>query len=82
MISSGSMYRWPISQPLALTLPFIVCQIWQFVGPALKEEGGLCQSLPTSQLALFALLLGLAFGYFFVSPAIFRVLMRLERRTV
>ena len=35
------------------------------------------QSLPTSQLALFALCWVLAFGYFFVSPAILEVLMRL-----
>ncbi len=40
------------------TLPFIVYQIWQFVRPALKEKRRV-QSLPTSQLALFALCWGL-----------------------
>ena len=42
----------------SLTLPFIVYQIWQFVRPALKEKEAR-QSLPTSQLALFALCWGL-----------------------
>lgn len=60
----------------SLTLPFIVYQIWQFVRPALreKEARAVFAYIPASFICF---VLGLAFGYFFVSPAILEVLMRL-----
>ncbi len=60
----------------SLTLPFTVYQIWQFVRPALREnEARAVFAYIPASFMLFCI--GLAFGYFFVSPAILEVLLRL-----
>ena len=55
-----------------VTLPFTTYQIWQFVKPGLRdnEARAIFADIP-------AIVLGLAFGYYFVSPAILEVLLKL-----
>ena len=59
-----------------ITLPFTLFQVWQFVKPALRkgEAGAILLYVPAS---LICFLLGLAFGYYLVSPAILEVLLTL-----
>lgn len=59
-----------------VTLPFTVYQVWQFVKPALRqgEAGAILLYIPASFICF---VLGLAFGFYFVSPAILQVLLQL-----
>ena len=58
----------------SLTLPMTVYQVWAYIRPALiKEEvGNLFYYIPATFLCFLA---GLAFGFYFVTPAILQVLM-------
>ncbi|MGT2846184.1 twin-arginine translocase subunit TatC [Streptococcus massiliensis] len=60
----------------SLTLPFTVYQIWAFIRPALKasEARAVSGYIPAT---FFCFVAGLAFGYYFVSPAILQVLLSL-----
>lgn len=60
----------------ALTLPFLVYQIWAFIKPALKkgEAAWILAYVPASFICF---VLGLLFGYFLVGPAILQVLLGL-----
>ncbi|MGI2297509.1 twin-arginine translocase subunit TatC [Paenibacillus sp. GXUN7292] len=55
---------------LIITLPFTVYQLWSFVKPALRENEQR-STLKYVPLALFMLLIGLAFSYFVVFPLAF-----------
>ncbi|MFA9492887.1 twin-arginine translocase subunit TatC [Streptococcus sp. E17BB] len=60
----------------SLILPFITYQIWAYVRPALKpsEARGVLTYIP----AVFACFItGLAFGFYLVTPSLFRVLLSL-----
>lgn len=59
-----------------VTLPFTVFQVWQFVKPALREgeAGAVLVYVPAS---FTCFVLGLIFGFYFVSPAILQVLLSL-----
>lgn len=59
-----------------VTLPFTVFQIWQFVKPALREgeAGSLLLYIPASFVCF---VLGLMFGFYYISPAILQVLLQL-----
>lgn len=59
-----------------VTLPFTVFQVWQFVKPALREgeAGAISAYIPAS---FFCFVLGLVFGFYFISPAILQVLLQL-----
>lgn len=59
-----------------LTLPFTVFQVWSFVRPALHdtEARAIFTYIPASFICF---VLGLAFGYYLVSPAILSVLLSL-----
>lgn len=59
-----------------ISLPFTVFQIWQFVKPALRE-GELGSVLLYVPASFICFVLGLAFGFYFVSPAILEVLLSL-----
>lgn len=61
---------------LAITLPYTVYQIWIFVRPALKQEeaGAVFVYIPAT---FFCFILGLAFGFYFVTPALLQVLLGL-----
>ena len=61
---------------LVVTLPFTVYQIWAFVRPALKdnEARAIFGYIPATFVCF---VLGLLFGYYFVSPAILSVLLSL-----
>ena len=58
----------------SLTLPMTVYQVWAYIRPALKKEevGHLFYYIPATFLCFLA---GLAFGFYFVTPAILQVLM-------
>ena len=60
----------------SLTLPFMVYQIWEFIRPALRnsEAKAIFAYIPAT---FFSFVLGLAFGFYFVSPAILQVLLSL-----
>ena len=60
----------------SLTLPFTVYQVWSFVRPALKTEeaGAIFAYIPATFLCF---VLGLSFGFYFVTPAILQVLLGL-----
>lgn len=60
----------------SLTLPFMVYQIWEFVRPALRdsEARAIFAYIPASFLCF---VLGLAFGFYLVTPAILQVLLSL-----
>ncbi|KXT74568.1 Twin-arginine translocation protein TatC [Streptococcus sp. DD10] len=59
-----------------LTLPITVFQIWQFVKPALREgEAGAVLFYVPASFSCFVI--GLLFGFYFVSPAILQVLLSL-----
>ena len=59
-----------------ITLPFTVYQIWSFVKPGLKieEARAIFAYIPASFICF---LLGLAFGFYFVTPALLQVLLGL-----
>lgn len=59
-----------------ITLPFTVYQIWSFIKPGLKieEARAIFAYIPAS---FFCFLLGLAFGFYFVTPALLQVLLGL-----
>lgn len=59
-----------------ITLPYTVYHIWSFVKPGLKKEEAraIFAYIPAS---LFCFLLGLAFGFYFVTPALLEVLLSL-----
>ena len=59
-----------------VTLPFTTYQIWQFVKPGLRdnEARAIFAYIPATFVCF---VLGLAFGYYFVSPAILEVLLKL-----
>lgn len=59
-----------------VTLPFTVFQVWQFVKPALREgeAGAILAYIPASFVCF---VLGLVFGFYFISPAILQVLLQL-----
>ena len=63
---------------LTLSLPFVLYQIWAFVRPALRAEEArwVLLYLPA---ALLCFLLGLAFGYWILSPALLEVLLGWSR---
>ena len=60
----------------SLTLPFLVYQVWEFVRPALRanEARAVFAYIPATILCF---VLGLAFGFYFVTPAILQVLLSL-----
>ena len=60
----------------SLTLPYTVYQVWCFVRPALKTEeaGVIFVYIPATFLCF---VLGLAFGFYFVTPALLQVLLGL-----
>ncbi|MBP2622350.1 twin-arginine translocase subunit TatC [Streptococcus oricebi] len=60
----------------SLTLPFLVYQVWEFVRPALKdsEAKAIFAYIPASFVSF---VLGLAFGFYLVSPAILNLLLSL-----
>ena len=60
----------------SLTLPFLVYQVWEFVRPALRanEARAVFAYIPATFLCF---VLGLAFGFYFVTPAILQVLLSL-----
>lgn len=60
----------------SLTLPFLVYQVWEFVRPALRanEARAVFTYIPATFLCF---VLGLAFGFYFVTPAILKVLLSL-----
>ncbi|WP_128837671.1 twin-arginine translocase subunit TatC, partial [Streptococcus sp. DD11] len=60
----------------SLTLPFLVYQIWAFIRPALKdrEAKAVFVYIPATFLCF---VLGLAFGFYFVTPALLQVLLSL-----
>ena len=60
----------------SLTLPFTVYQVWSFVRPALKSEeaGAVFAYIPATFLCF---ILGLAFGFYFITPALLQVLLGL-----
>ena len=60
----------------SVTLPFMVYQIWQFVRPALtsRESKAIFAYIPATFICF---VLGLAFGFYLVSPAILQVLLSL-----
>lgn len=54
-----------------LALPYVLYQVWAFVAPGLYEhEKNLALPIVASSFVLF--LLGMAFAYFFVFPAVFK----------
>ncbi|MEB3643987.1 twin-arginine translocase subunit TatC [Streptococcus salivarius] len=59
-----------------VTLPFTTYQIWQFIKPGLRdnEARAIFAYIPATFVCF---VLGLAFGYYFVSPAILEVLLKL-----
>ena len=60
----------------SLTLPFTVYQVWSFVRPAFKtEEAGVIFAYIPATFLCF--ILGLAFGFYFVTPALLQVLLGL-----
>ena len=56
-----------------ITLPFTIYQIWSFIKPGLKieEARAIFAYIPASFICF---LLGLAFGFYFVTPALLQVL--------
>ena len=60
----------------SLTLPFLVYQVWEFVRPALRanEARAVFAYIPATFLCF---VLGLAFSFYFVTPAILQVLLSL-----
>ena len=59
-----------------ITLPYTVYHIWSFIKPGLrKEEARAIFAYIPATFVCFVL--GLAFGYYFVSPAILEVLLKL-----
>ena len=60
----------------SLTLPFTVYQVWSFVRPALKSEetGAIFAYIPATFLCF---ILGLTFGFYFITPALLQVLLGL-----
>ena len=60
----------------SLTLPYTVYQVWCFVRPALKTEeaGVIFVYIPASFICF---IVGLAFGFYFVAPALLQVLLGL-----
>ena len=60
----------------SLTLPYAVYQVWCFVRPALKTEeaGPIFAYIPATFLCF---ILGLAFGFYFITPALLQVLLGL-----
>ena len=60
----------------SLTLPYTVYQVWCFVRPALKTEeaGAIFVYIPATFLCF---VLGLAFGFYFVTPSLLQVLLEL-----
>ena len=60
----------------SLTLPYTVYQVWCFVRPALKTEevGAVFVYIPATFLCF---VLGLAFGFYFVTPSLLQVLLGL-----
>lgn len=60
----------------SLTLPFMIYQIWQFIRPALNshESVAIFAYIPATFLCF---VVGLAFGFYFVSPAILHILLSL-----
>lgn len=60
----------------SLTLPYTVYQVWCFVRPALKTEeaGAIFVYIPATFLCFVG---GLAFGFYFVTPALLQVLLGL-----
>ncbi|KXT79238.1 Twin-arginine translocation protein TatC [Streptococcus sp. DD13] len=61
---------------VSLTLPFSFFQIWQFVKPALRQ-GEVKAALLYIPASFICFVLGLLFGFYFVSPAILQVLLSL-----
>lgn len=59
-----------------ITLPFTVYQIWSFIKPGLKTEEAraIFVYIPASFISF---ILGLAFGFYFVTPALLQVLLGL-----
>ena len=62
----------------SLTLPYTVYQVWCFVRPALKTEeaGAIFVYIPATFLCFVG---GLAFGFYFVTPALLQVLLGLGK---
>ncbi len=60
----------------SLTLPFTIYQIWQFIRPALNtpDSVAIFAYIPATFLCF---VVGLAFGFYFVSPAILHILLSL-----
>lgn len=60
----------------SLTLPYTVYQVWCFVRPALKTEeaGAIFVYIPATFICF---VLGLAFGFYFVTPSLLQVLLGL-----
>ena len=60
----------------SLTLPYTVYQVWCFVRPALKTEeaGAIFVYIPATFICF---IVGLAFGFYFVAPALLQVLLGL-----
>lgn len=60
----------------SLTLPYTVYQVWCFVRPALKTEeaGAIFVYIPATFICF---IVGLAFGFYFVTPALLQVLLGL-----
>ena len=60
----------------SLTLPFMIYQIWQFIRPALNTHDSVANFayIPATFLCF---VVGLAFGFYFVSPAILHILLSL-----
>ena len=60
----------------SLTLPFMIYQIWQFIRPALNTHDSVVifAYIPATFLCF---VVGLAFGFYFVSPAILHILLSL-----
>ena len=62
----------------SLTLPYTVYQVWCFIRPALKTEeaGAIFVYIPATFLCFVG---GLAFGFYFVTPALLQVLLGLGK---
>ena len=59
-----------------ITLPYTVYHIWSFIKPGLKKEEAraVFVYIPASFLCF---LVGLAFGFYFITPALLQVLLGL-----
>jgi len=66
--------KFTLAAAITLTIPFLLYQLWAFVAPGLyRHEKRLALPLLVSSVLLFYA--GMAFAYFIVFPAVFKVLV-------